>query len=544
MKQSNENIIYTAALYLRLSKDDGFTDRDSGSIDTQREMLTRFCRENNIIIYDYYIDDGFSGTNFERPSFKRMIEDIESRNVNCVITKDQSRLGRNHLESGFYMEVYFPEHNVRYIAVTDNVDTLNSSTLDIAPFRNLLNDMYAQDVSKKIKSALLTRQQQGQFLGTKAPYGYMKDPDDKHHLIIDERYAPVVRKIFQMSIDGYGIHRIRDYLISEKIPRPVYAACESIGSYERDISDDERVYRWSEGGVRDILRNPVYAGHIRGQKRPKISHKSSKRKSVSAAGTFVVKNMHEPIIEPEQWELVQRLIDSRRHERKREKFDNIFCGLLRCADCGYALTLCSANRTKRENIIDMLGYQCSSYRTYGKKKCTQHWVEARDLYDSVLDDIRKQADKALADDEKMIAEIISKLDTGAAENIKNTEKELRKAKTRLTELDKLYAVLYEDKVSGNISERNFRQLSTTYETEQIELERRICEYEQSLHTAKEHNDNADVFVNMIKDYSGITELTSAILNTLIDKIVIHEAEIVDGEKVQNIEIFYKFVGNI
>ena len=544
MKQSNENIIYTAALYLRLSKDDGFTDRDSGSIDTQRKMLTRFCRENNIIIYDYYIDDGFSGTNFERPSFKRMIEDIESRNVNCVITKDQSRLGRNHLESGFYMEVYFPEHNVRYIAVTDNVDTLNSSTLDIAPFRNLLNDMYAQDVSKKIKSALLTRQQQGQFLGTKAPYGYMKDPDDKHHLIIDERYAPVVRKIFQMSIDGYGIHRIRDYLISEKIPRPVYAACESIGSYERYISDDESVYQWSEGGVRDILRNPVYAGHIRGQKRPKISHKSSKRKSVSAAGTFVVKNMHEPIIEPEKWELVQRLIDSRRHERKREKFDNIFCGLLRCADCGYVLTLSSAHRSKRENIIDMLGYQCSSYRTYGKKKCTQHWVEARDLYDSVLDDIRKQADKALADDEKMIAEIISKLDTRAAENIKNTEKELRKAKTRLTELDKLYAVLYEDKVSGNISDRNFRQLSTAYETEQIELERRICEYEQSLRTAKEHNENADVFVNMIKDYSGITELTSAILNTLIDKIVIHEAEIVDGEKVQNIEIFYKFVGNI
>ena len=544
MKQSNENIIYTAALYLRLSKDDGFTDRDSGSIDTQREMLTRFCRENNIIIYDYYIDDGFSGTNFERPSFKRMIEDIESRNVNCVITKDQSRLGRNHLESGFYMEVYFPEHNVRYIAVTDNVDTLNSSTLDIAPFRNLLNDMYAQDVSKKIKSALLTRQQQGQFLGTKAPYGYMKDPDDKHHLIIDERYAPVVRKIFQMSIDGYGIHRIRDYLISEKIPRPVYAACESIGSYERYISDEKSVYQWSEGGVRDILRNPVYAGHIRGQKRPKISHKSSKRKSVSAAGTFVVKNMHEPIIEPEKWELVQRLIDSRRHERKREKFDNIFCGLLRCADCGYVLTLSSAHRSKRENIIDMLGYQCSSYRTYGKKKCTQHWVEARDLYDSVLDDIRKQADKALADDEKMIAEIISKLDTRAAENIKNTEKELRKAKTRLTELDKLYAVLYEDKVSGNISDRNFRQLSTAYETEQIELERRICEYEQSLRTAKEHNENADVFVNMIKDYSGITELTSAILNTLIDKIVIHEAEIVDGEKVQNIEIFYKFVGNI
>ena len=544
MKQSNGNTIYTAALYLRLSKDDGFTDRDSGSVDTQHEMLTRFCRENNIIVYDYYIDDGFSGTNFERPSFKRMIEDIENKNVNCVITKDQSRLGRNHLESGFYMEVYFPEHNVRYIAVTDNVDTLNSSTLDIAPFRNLLNDMYAQDVSKKIKSAFVTRQKQGKFIGTKAPYGYMKDPNDKNHLIIDERYAPIIRMIFQMSADGYGVRRIRNYLIEQKIPRPAYIAMETASGYGQYISDDESIYQWTDGSIRDILRNPVYAGHIRGQKRPKISHKSNKRKSVSSAGTFVVKNVHEPIIEPEKWEIVQRLIDSRRRERKREKFDNFFCGLLRCADCGYSINLSSAHRKNRENVIDMLGYQCSYYRNHGKEKCTQHWVEARDLYDSVLEDIRKQANKALSDDEKMVAEIIAKLDTGAAENIKRTEKELRKAKTRLAELDRFYAVLYEGKVSGNISERNFKQLSTAYETEQIELERMICEYEQSLHTAKEHNENADVFVNMIKDYSGITELTSAVLNTLIDKIVIHESEIVDGEKVQNIEIFYKFVGNI
>lgn len=368
MKQSNGNTIYTAALYLRLSKEDGFTDRDSVSIDTQREMLTRFCRENNIIIYDYYIDDGFSGTNFERPSFKRMIEDIENKNVNCVITKDQSRLGRNHLESGFYMEVYFPEHNVRYIAVTDNVDTLNSSTLDIAPFRNLLNDMYAQDVSKKIKSAFVTRQKQGKFIGMKAPYGYMKDPNDKNHLIIDERYAPIVRMIFQMSADGYGVRRIRNYLIEQKIPRPAYIAMETASGYGQYISDDESVYQWTDGSIRDILRNPVYAGHIRGQKRPTISHKSNKRKGVSSAGTFVVKNMHEPIIEPEKWELVQQLIDSRRRERKREKFDNIFCGLLRCADCGYSINLSSAHRKNRENVIDMLGYQCSYYRNHGKKK--------------------------------------------------------------------------------------------------------------------------------------------------------------------------------
>lgn len=544
MKQPNENKIYTAALYLRLSKEDGYMDRDSASIETQREMLTRYCRENNIIIHDYYIDDGFSGTNFERPSFKRMIADIENKVVNCVITKDQSRLGRNHLESGFYMEVYFPEHNVRYIALTDNVDTINSSTLDIAPFRNLLNDMYAQDVSKKIKSALFTRQQQGKFIGNKAPYGYMKDPNDKNHLIIDERYAPVVRMIFQMSIDGYGTHRIRDYLISEKIPRPGYAAVEKIPSYDRYISDDESIYQWSEGGIRDILRNPVYAGHIRGQRRPKVSHKSSKRKGVASAETFVVENMHEPIIEPEKWELVQRLIDARRHDRKREKFDNVFCGLLKCADCGYSVTLCTAHRSKRENIIDMLGYQCSNYRNHGKDSCSHHWVEARDLYDAVLADIQKQASRAIADDEKMIADIIAKLDKNAENEERQTEKELRKSKARLAELDKLYATLYEDKVAGNISERNFKQLSTAYETEQIELENKIDELNKAACVVKDQNVNADIFVNLIKDYAGITELNAAILNTLIDKILIHEAEIVDGEKVQKIDIYYKFVGNI
>ena len=200
---------YTAALYLRLSKDDGFSERESMSIDTQRDMLTRYCKEHGIIVYDIYADDGFTGLNTDRPAFQRMIEDVENRKVNCVITKDQSRLGRNHLESDFYMEVFFPEHNIRYIAVTDNVDTLNASTLDIAPFRNLLNDMYSQDVSKKVKSALKARQQQGKFIGSKATYGYLKDPNDKNHLIIDERYAPVIRRIFDMYLDMYPRKRIQ-----------------------------------------------------------------------------------------------------------------------------------------------------------------------------------------------------------------------------------------------------------------------------------------------------------------------------------------------
>ena len=543
MKQPIENKVYKAALYLRLSKDDGFTDKDSASIETQHEMLTRYCRENNIVIYDYYVDDGYTGRNFDRPAFKHMIEDIENNLVNCVITKDQSRLGRNHLESGFYMEVFFPEHGVRYIAINDNVDTINASTMDIAPFRNLLNDMYSNDISKKVKSALYTRQKQGKFIGVKAPYGYKKDPNDKNHLIVDEKYAPVVRKIFKMYLeDGYGTHTIAKKLTEEKIIRPAVAAAEYISGFEKYIKDDDSVYLWKCEAVAAIIRNPVYAGHIRGQNRPKISIKSEKRKPVGSVA-FIVENVHEPLVDPDKWEIAQELLKSRRREKDKDAFDNIFAGIVKCADCGHALTKTSAHRRKpRENRIEMIGYQCNHYREFGKNACTQHWIEAKDLYDAVLEDIRAHARYALENDEKMIADIISKLNSDVSDNTKQAEKELRKSKSRLSELDKLFAALYEDKVAGNITERNYRQLASAYEAEQIQLEKVIAESEEMLRTVKVRNDNADHFVELIKGYAEIEELNATLLHILIDKIVVHSAEVIDGEKTQKIEIYYKFIG--
>lgn len=544
MKQPITNTVYTAALYLRLSKDDGLMDKDSASIDTQRDMLTRFCSENNIIVHDFYIDDGFTGLNTERPGFRRMIEDVEAKKVNCVITKDQSRLGRNHLESDFYMEVYFPEHGIRYIALNDNVDTLNASSLDIAPFRNLLNDMYSQDISKKVKSALYTRQSQGKFIGTKAPYGYKKDPNDKNHLIIDEKCAPVIRKIYGLYLEGNGVNKIAAALRSEKIPKPAAVAAEYFDQYSAHLKTDEDVYDWRHGAVSRILTDPVYAGHIRGQQRPKISAKSKKRYARNSKA-FVVENMHEPIIDPEKWELVQTIVQSHHRERGKDGYDNIFAGLLRCAECDHTLTKsCAHRRSPRPDIIDMVGYQCNYYRLYGKTHCTQHWIEARSLYEAVLADIQYRAKCALEDDGKMISDIISNLNINAADNSKNAEKELRKAKKRLTELDGLFSSLYEDKVSGNISERNYKQLSAKYEAEQITLEGQIAELEEKIRNSKAAVENVDSFVELIKDFSLITELNSSILNTLIEKIVVHEAEVTDGEKTQKIEIYYKFVGRI
>ena len=536
---------YITALYLRLSKDDG-TDSESSSIQTQKEMLTRYCRENGFAISEIYVDDGWSGTNSNRPSFQRMLSDIEDGKINCVITKDLSRLGRNYLETGGYTEVYFPEHNVRYIAVTDGVDTAKGSTMDITPFKNLLNDMYAQDISKKIKSSLLIRQKQGKFIGVKAPYGHVKDPAYKNHLLIDERFAPTVRYIFQMAKDGVGMVHIARRLTAEKIPRPVVAAAEKFECYDRYITTDESAYKWSMGSVREILRNPVYKGAVRGQKRPTISLKSHKRKPTANAGTFVVENMHEPIIPPEEWELVQHLITSRKKARKTDRpYDNIFSGLVKCADCGYALSVSKANRTwNSDNIIANYDYQCNNYRMEGKAVCTRHRISALSLYNAVLEDIRRLANEALDDDRQMISSIAERLGKDEKDSVRQAERELKKAAKRLVELDKLFAKLYEEHINGKVSERNYNALSATYEAEQTELESKIAELNETIKANREYGENAENFVDLIKQYADIDELTQALLNTLIERIEVHEPEEINGERIQKLDVYYKFVGRL
>ncbi len=534
---------HNTALYLRLSKDDG-TDNESSSIQTQKEMLTRYCRENGFIIADYYIDDGYSGKNFERPSFQRMIGDIENGKIDCVITKDLSRLGRNHIETSIYIEMYFPEHGVRYIALTDGVDTDSNTTMDITPFKNLLNDMYVQDISRKIKSALLARQKQGKFIGAKAPYGYKKDPNDKNHLIIDERFAPVVRRIYGMARDGIGLRQIARMLCDEQISRPAAAATDF---YKKSSKNGKSDCAWSLQSVRDILQNPVYKGAIRGQRRPKISFRTEKRKSSETAGTFIVENMHEPIISPEEWELVQRLITSRKRTLSPNivAYDNIFSGLIKCADCGFALAATRRHTSWNDNdVISNYEYACNRYRSEGKTACTQHRISAKDLHQVVLDDIKRLANEALTDNEGMSECIAEYLGNAGKNTSRSAEKELKKAQKRLAEIDNLFVKLYEDNANGNISERNYKVLSANYEREQAELEKRIDELGKAIKTSRESDENAANFVNLIKEYSDINELTQALLNTLIDRIEVHEPENINGEYVQLVDIYYKFVGKI
>jgi len=530
--------------YLRLSKEDG--DKvESDSIATQKAILERYCKEHKIGVFDMYIDDGWSGMNFRRPAFQRMKSDIEAGKIMQVITKDLSRLGREYLETGMYIEIFFANYGVQYIAVNDNVDSKIGTGMDIMPFKNLINDMSSKDTSKKVKTALIARQKQGKFIGNKAPYGYKKDPNDKNHLVIDERFAPVVRKIFTLAKDGLGIAKIRKILTEEKIPRPAASANDDGHNMANcNLESEENRCFWSNNSVRDILRNPVYAGHIAGQKRPKVSMKSEKRERMPSDKYFVVEDCHEPIITPDEWRLVQDLITSRsRGKMGSAGYENIFAGIVKCETCGYAMTAAKANRRKRPDIIDCVQYSCNNYRTYGTSACTIHACEARDLHDVVLADIQKHAELAVNNDRKMAQRIAKQLNLTGQKESSSAKKELAKSKTRLAELDRLFAKLYEDRAAEEISEYNYKKLSANYEREQIELERKIGELEQEMLKNKVDLNNAELFITNIKECAEITELSAALLNRLIDKITISEREMIDGEVTQKITIYYKFIGN-
>lgn len=543
MARQTVKTTYSAALYCRLSRDDG-NMQESSSIQTQKEILSRYARENGIKDTSFYVDDGYSGTNFDRPDFKRMIADIESGKINCVITKDLSRLGRNYLETGVFIEVYFPEHNVRYIAVNDVVDTSEQETADFTPFRNIINELYAKDTSKKVKSAKRARVLNGMYIATSAPYGYKKDENDHHRLVIDERYAPTVRLLFKLAKDGMGISQIRNYINSQHILRP---SAVNPNGYERYFNgeDDIKRYEWSNNSVRGILRNPVYAGHLVMGKRYSPSFKSHKRLSVLPENYTVVKNIHEPIVNPKDFELVQRLITSRRAPKKdKREFENIFAGILKCGGCGYAMTLAKAHRSPKEEVIDEYGYMCNKYKTFGKTADTSHWIEARQLYECVLVDIRKHADAALADNAEMCDRLARQLGKDNNRKYKAAEKEIRAKQSRLSEVDGLFQSLYEDRKCGNITERNYKMMCSRYEDEQTGLEREI----ETLKAKRDENstdrNNIEQFSKLIKEYAGIKELNASLLNTLIEKITVGEPKDADGEKVQEIKIYYKFIGNI
>lgn len=538
------NKVYRAAAYCRLSKDDG-TENESASIATQKAIIRAYIKEQGWLLADTYVDDGFSGVNFERPSFKRMIADIEKGKIDCVITKDLSRLGRNYLDCGLYQEVFFPEHGVRYIAINDGVDTENRKGMDITPFRNILNEMYAADISMKVKSACHARFLDGNFRGAAAPFGYKKDPGNHNRLVVDEEAAAIVRKIYDLALAGNGVHRIRNYLTEHGIPRPsTYASEHGVAGYDWLQEDEDKRCHWTDNAVRMILRSPTYAGNLCGYKRVSVGMKSNKRLCRTPDEWEVVQDTHEGIVSQAVFDRVQEMMNSRNTNSGHRNPDNLFAEIVKCADCGRALVYFDARRGKRKNPLENHVYVCNGYSADGAAACTSHRTTAKDLYDLVLADLNHLARQSLQDP-KFLCKLRDMTGARTAEQLAEARTEKRQLERRQAELDDLFSALYEDRVLGRIPPASYEMLSERYLREQDEVQALLDSANAVIAEQADLQKQTDAFAKLLAKYDGIQELTQTAIIELIDQILVHEKETdADGNTTQKVEICYKMIGSI
>lgn len=531
---------YNTALYLRLSRDDELQG-ESNSISTQRMMLRRYAEQNNLNIVDEYVDDGYSGTNFERPSFKRMIDDIENGKINCVVTKDLSRLGRNYLLTGQYIELFFPAHNVRYIAIDNGVDSENQQSNEFTPFLNILNEFYSRDISKKVKRALYTRNEAGAHYGAYAPLGYIKDPDKKGHLLIDEETRWIVEKIFTLALQGMGTAKITKILTDEKVPTSGWLNYTRYGSFANIYADAPvgKAYAWTVAIVKEILKSPTYIGNSVHNKQTNVSFKDKRKVRKSQEEWWTVENTHEAIISKEDFQKVQEMIASRRRQKKNGT-TQIFAGLVKCADCGWSL----AYGMNRQNKNPYSYYHCSK-NGQGLRQCSMHYIRYDVLYAYVLSRLQHWFKEVQQDESQLLQRLLKSNDNERSLVKKKTVSDLKKAQKRQAELDDLFSRMYEDRVTGKITERNFSMLSDKYQTEQEELETMIDSLQKQLAQDTQESADAGKWIALIKQYAYPTELTAELLNAFIEKILVHEAvKDKNGNRVQKVEICYRFIGKI
>ena len=527
-----------AAIYCRLSQDDGSLG-ESGSIQTQKAILTQYCQEHHMEIVDCYCDDGWSGTNFDRPAFQRMIGDIEAGRVNTVIVKDLSRFGREYAQMGLYIEHYFEEKGVRFLSLAENIDSSQGLNNLVLPFTNVINSLYARQASEKTKAAHRARAKNGMFLGSRAPYGYQKDPSDRHHLIVDPEAAEVVKEIFRMFADGIGYVRMTKILRERNILNPQAYFNQNNPDYYKHSDYWRKPFDWHATSVRAILNNPVYLGKLTFGKTKTKGFFDKRRVATEESDWIVVEHTHEPLVSQELWDTVHQMMKARRRENSSGHVQP-FAGLVKCAGCGSSL---NASYDKKKGKYT--GFSCWVYKNYGKQRCTSHAIGWQTLNRLVLEDIRCNAQVAKLAAARYVGVLLrAKLEKEKGETVR-AERELKKAEKRIGELDKILAKLYEDQALGKISEARYQAMAPGYEAEQASLQEQVSRLREQLAHTQEVQDNVEQFVPLIQKYTDIQELTPHILNELIEKIVVHEKKVEeDGSKSQMVEIHYKFVGCI
>nr|WP_316612746.1 recombinase family protein [uncultured Ruminococcus sp.] len=535
---SNQDKI--TALYCRLSKDD-INIGDSDSIVHQRAILEKYAEDNCFPNVREFIDDGYSGVSFERPGFQEMYKLIEAGKVGIVITKDLSRLGRNYIEVGNFTEFVFPRYGVRYIAINDNYDSLFSENNELAPFKNLFNEWYARDTSKKIRSVFKAKAERGERLNDKIPYGYRPDPASgkKYSLLINEETAPVVRLIYNLYAEGNGPNAIAAILKEKEIYKPsMYRYLHDGFLGKTDINDP---YGWNAKTVGNILDNEVYLGHTVTWKSSVVSFKDKRKVDRPKEEQYRFENTHEPIISKETWDIVREVRGSKRRKTATGVISK-YSGLVYCAECGNKHYFESRRQLAPNNYC----FVCSRYHKHlGEDVCTPHRIREKSLDVIVLEEINRALYYARNNTKEFADYISKKSSSQTRKELTAKTSELAKAEKRIKELKSLFKRLYEDNVLGRISDEQYRMLSADYNDEQKELESKLPELNQEIAALNNECTNVQRFLELAKKYTCITELTPDILRTFISKIVVHERAVKHSKTApQQIDIYFRYIGNL
>ena len=520
------------ALYCRLSQDDK-QEGDSNSIINQKKILKKYALDRGYTNIQFYIDDGVSGTTFNRAGFQSMIADVEAGKVKRVIVKDMSRLGRDYLQVGMYTEIFFPEHDVHFIAVNDGVDS-NQEDNEFTPFRNIINEWYAKDTSKKIRAVKRSKGMAGEHIGSHPPYGYMKNPENKKEWIIDEEAAEVVREIFRLCVGGYGPTRIAHILTERKILCPTYYALEKGGKPRTALPADK--YTWNGPVVAKILDRMDYLGHTVNFKTHVKSYKVHKTIYNSPDQWKVFEGTHEAIIDKETFEIVQKIRAGKRRPTRMGEMP-MFSGLLYCADCGRKLSF----HRKADEPAEKHHYLCENYRS-NTANCTMHYIRNVVVERIVLENLKEVIQYVSNYEDEFVQMIMDSDMRQRNRELAQKKKRLAEIQKRIGKLDTIFQRIYEDNIIGKLSDERFMKMSKGYEDEQHTLQTEANEIQSELQQEEKKSVDVKRFLAIVKKYTDLTELTPEILREFIDKIIVHAPDKSSGRRLQEIEIIYNHIG--
>jgi len=523
------------AIYCRLSRDDE-QEGESNSIVNQRAILKKYAQDQKFRNIEFFVDDGYSGANFNRPEWKRMIELVENDRVGVLIAKDMSRIGRNYLEVGYYTELLFPSHNVRFIAINSGVDSANQQDNDFTPFLNIINEFYVKDSSKKVKASMKQKGESGEYLATNPPYGYMKDPDNlKKHWIVDDEAAGVVRQIYALCMEGFGPSQIAQKLKEAKVDCPTVHWVKMGRNAPARTPEDP--YDWAPRTISGILEKQEYLGHMVNFKTRRQSYKTKKKLDNPPEVWKIFENTHEAIIDEDTFARVQELRKNKRRPTRTGK-SNMFSGIVRCADCEEKLYYCTSNsfESRQDHFV------CSTSRKRGKEVCDTHFIRAVVLEEGTLQHMRLVIQCIAAYEEEFRRALGAKKNAEARRELTAKKRTLQRSETRLNDLDRLFKRIYEDMVNGVINETRFKMLSEDYEKEQEELRQKIATLEEEIQNHEDQVENVDKFIQQAKKYLHLEKLTPTVLNDMVNAVYVHAPDKSSGHRVQDVEISYNYIG--